>query len=294
MSEPVAERPLVAPGQGVGLLDVFRRRYLLDLLTRKELRVRYRGSVLGLFWSYVKPAFQLVVFYIAMGKFLGLDKSKPDYLIYLFSGIVMINFFSEVFSNATRSVVRNGDLVKKIYLPRELFPVSSVTVAIVHLIPQLAILVIVAFLYGWQPGVLNILAGLLAIVVIMVIGLGLGLMFASWNVLYRDSENFVDLVLMAATWMCPVLYTWDKVAGVLHGFWWTLYQANPLTGAVELAHYAFWLPSADVRTRFPHGGGLMPTHFGTYTLVALAGSAIVLVLGQLVFRRLEGRFAQEL
>jgi len=293
MSESGASKPLVAPGQGVGLLDVFRRRYLLNLLTRKELRVRYRGSILGLFWSYVKPAFQLIVFYIAMGKFLGLDKTKPDYLIYLFSGIVMINFFTEVFSNATRSVVRNGDLVKKIYLPRELFPVSSVTVAIVHLIPQMVILVFVAILYGWEPGPLNLLAGLLAIVVVMVAGLGLGLMFAAWNVLYRDAENFVDLVQMAATWMCPVLYTWDKVANVLHGFWWTLYQANPLTGAVELAHYALWLPAGDVRDKFPHGGALMPDHFGMYTIVAVVGSAVLLGLGQFVFRRLEGRFAQE-
>jgi ABC-2 type transport system permease protein len=293
MSEPAGGKPLVTPGQGVGLLDVFRRRYLLNLLTRKELRVRYRGSVLGLLWSYVKPAFQLIVFYIAMGKFLGLDKSKPDYLIYLFSGIVMINFFTEVFSNATRSVVRNGDLVKKIYLPRELFPVSSVTVAIVHLIPQVVILVLVAFLYGWHPGPMNLLAGLLAIAVVMVAGLGLGLMFAAWNVLYRDAENFVDLVQMAATWMCPVLYTWDKVAGVLHGFWWTLYQSNPLTGAVELAHYAFWIPSGDVREKFPTAEGLMPTHFGTYAIVAVVGSLILLALGQYVFRRLEGRFAQE-
>lgn len=294
MTEPAAQRPLVSPGQGVGLLDVFRRRYLLDLLTRKELRIRYRGSILGLLWSYVKPAFQLLVFFIAMGKFLGLDHAQPDYLIYLFSGIVMVNLFSEVFSNATRSVVRNGDLVKKIYLPRELFPVSAVTVAIVHLIPQLLILILVAFLYGWQPGPLNILAGLVAIVVIMVTGLGLGLMFASWNVLYRDSENFVDLILMAATWMCPVLYTWDRVGSVLHGVWWTLYQSNPLAGAVELAHYAFWLPAQDVRDKFPHGQGLMPPHFLAYSGVALAGSFILLGLGQLVFRRLEGRFAQEL
>ena len=293
MSESAAPKPLVAPGQGVGLLDVIRRRYLLNLLTRKELRVRYRGSVLGLLWSYVKPAFQLVVFYIAMGKFIGLDKSKPDYLIYLFSGIVMINFFTEVFSNATRSVVRNGDLVKKIYLPRELFPVSSVTVAVVHLIPQVVILLLVAMLYGWQPNALNLLAGVLAMTVIMVAGLGLGLMFAAWNVLYRDAENFVDLVQMAATWMCPVLYPFDKVQKVLHGFWWALYQSNPLTGAVELAHYAFWVPTGGVRAHYPNGTGVMPHDFWTYAGVAVLGSLILLALGQLVFRRLEGRFAQE-
>ncbi|HWU32098.1 MAG TPA: ABC transporter permease, partial [Marmoricola sp.] len=298
----------------VGLLDVFRRRYLLNLITRKELRVRYRGSVLGLVWSYVKPAFQLTVFYFAMGKFMGLANSKPDYLVYLFSGIVMINFFSEVFSNATRSVVQNSPLVKKIYLPREMFPVSSVSVGIVHLLPQVLILIGVCIAYGWRPGPMNIVAALLACAIVMLSGLGLGLMFAAWNVLYRDSENFVDVILMAATWMCPVLYPWDKVHAVLTGFWWWLYQVNPLAGAVELAHYAFWQPSDAVRachgaltkatcpeafdkvTGAPvkHFDVGLPPHFWEFSIVALVGSLILLAIGQLVFRRLEGRFAQEL
>lgn len=291
---PYTDKPLIEPGQGNGLLDVLRRPFLLDLLTRKELRVRYRGSVLGLFWSYVKPAFQLFVFYIALGKFLGLDKTHPDYLIYLFSGIVMINFFSEVFSNSTRSVVRNADLVKKIYLPRELFPASSVTVAVVHLLPQLLILTLVAMIYGWQPNIINIAAGILGLVVMMLAGLGLGLMFAAWNVLYRDSENVVDVILMAATWMCPVLYTWDKVAEVLQGTWLQLYLANPLAGSVELAHYAFWVPTRDVRGQYPDAAAVMPEDFWLYAAVSLVGSLLFVLVGQLVFRRLEGRFAQEL
>lgn len=289
-----SESPLVTPGRSAGLYDVLRQRYLLKLLVRKELRVRYRGSVLGLLWSYVKPAFQLLVFYIAMGKFLGLARSQPNYLVYLFAGVVMVGFFSEVFSNATRSVVNNADLVKKIYLPRELFPVSSVWVAIVHLVPQVLVLVVVSLSMGWRPGPMNLLACLLAIAVVGLTGLGLGLMFGAWNVLFRDAENFVDLILMAATWMCPVLYQWQKVADVLPGWAFKIYQANPLCGAVELAHFGFWAPSARVHSVYPGAYDMVPSHFWVWSGVAVTGAVILTLLGQLVFKSLEGRFAQEL
>lgn len=90
----LADQPLRHPGHSAGLLELFKWRFLLNLLVKKELRVRYRGSVLGMIWSYVKPAVQLLVYYIAMGQFLGLGRSIPGYVIYLFSGMVMINFFN--------------------------------------------------------------------------------------------------------------------------------------------------------------------------------------------------------
>jgi ABC-2 type transport system permease protein len=287
---------LATPGRSNGLLDVFRWRFLLSLLVRKELRVRYRGSVLGLFWSYVKPGMQLLVFYVAMGKFLRLEHELPNFVIYLFSGIVIVNFFSEVFNNTTRSIVWNADLVKKIYMPRELFPVASLWVAIVHLLPQLVVLMIAAFFGGWRPGPLNIAAGLLALLITMACGLGLGLLFGGLNVLFRDSENFVDLILMMATWLSPVLYTWEKVRNALPETLWTVYQLNPGTIAVQLAHYAFWLPAENVETHFATtpGSGPVAPGFGWWVLVAVVASTLVLVTGQVVFRRLEGRFAQEL
>ncbi len=285
---------LRTPGEGAGLVDVFRQRFLLSLLVRKELRVRYRGSALGLLWSYVKPGFQLLVFYIALGKFLGLSKSQPNYLIYLFSGIVLVNFFTEVFANTTRSIVVNAELVKKIYLPRELFPVASVWVAVIHLLPQIVVLVLAAIPLGWRPGVLNVGAALLSLTIVMVAALGLGLAFGAVNVLFRDAENFVDLILMAATWMSPVLYQWGMVQRVLpHWVFW-LYQANPMTGAIELAHYGFWAPSAAVRLRYPGGVGLLPPHFALWSLESVVAAGLFLLAGQVVFRRLDGRFAQEL
>lgn len=277
-----------APGRGAGLLDVFRRRYLVHLLVRKELRVRYRGSFLGLLWSYVKPAVQFLVFYFAVGVFLNMNKQVPDFAVYLFSGIVAINFFSEAFANATRSIVGNSALVKKIYLPRELFPVASLWVAVVHFLPQLVVLLIGAMVAGWRPSVIDIAAGVAGFLIVAALSLGLGLLFGAINVFFRDAENVVDLVLMVATWLSPVLYQWRNVTDAIGtGTLWHIYQANPLTAAVELFHKAFWFSGTDGSVPLPDG-------LRWSVLVAAVISVAVLCVGQVVFRRLDGRFAQEL
>lgn len=268
-----------------------RWRFLLMLLVRKELRVRYRGSLLGIMWSYVKPLVQFLVYYVALGVFLGLNKT-PAYSIYLFSGIVGINFFNEIFGNATRSVVLNADLVKKIYLPRELFPVSMIWVALVHLVPQLIILMGGALLFGWRPGPLNLLAGVVALVIVAVLALGLGLLFSAVNVRYRDAENIVDLFLMVGTWASPVLYTWDKVYLKVPHWLWAFYQANPLSPAVELMHYCFWYPATS-RTASTLAQAV-PPHLALWSVLAAVVCLGALALGQYVFARLQGRFAQEL
>lgn len=287
MGSTASELPLVEPGGGTGLFAVFRRRYLLRLLVRKELRVRYRGSMLGMLWSYVKPATQFIVFYIALGVFLELNRSTEAYAVYLFSGIVVINFFSEGFGNSTRSVVGNSALVRKIYLPREMFPVSAIWVAAVHFFPQLIVLLLGTLLAGWRPSALNLAAGVLGFLIVAVYSLGLGLLFGAVNVMFRDAENFVDLIIMVATWASPVLYTWDRVAAVLPAWAFTIYQANPLTAAVELFHYCFWFPATS-------GAAPLPPDQAMWGLIGLGVALVTLAAGQLVFARLEGRFAQEL
>lgn len=285
---------LSRPGVGGGLAEVFRTRFLLQLLVRKELKVRYRGSILGLLWSYVKPGMQFIVFYVALGVFLGLENSPrnpdglPNYAIYLFSGIILINFFSEALGNASRSIVNNGGLIKKIYLPRELFPVASVWVSAVHFFPQLVILIGACVTAGWHPSALQIAAAAGGFVIVAMLATGLGLLFGALNVYFRDSENFVDMLLMVATWASPVMYAWTMVSEKLGGFWFTVYQLNPITVAVEAFHFAFWLPTTD-------GSFQLPPHLLSVWLpFGLVVCAAILLLGQLTFRRLEGRFAQEL
>lgn len=285
-----------APGQDAGWLNPVRERFLLRLLVRKELRVRYRGSALGMLWSYVKPAVQFIVFYIALGVFLQLQRDTPAYAVYLFSGIVAVNLFGEVFGNATRSITGNQALVSKIYLPSELFPWASMIVALVHFLPQLLVLVVGALLFGWLPSTTSVLAFGLGLVILVVFTMGLGMITAALNAAFRDVENFVDLIVMVATWLSPVLYRISMVEESIGGtVWWWLYQLNPLTIVVELFHVAFWRYSGPV----VEGIALDPSLAGPGEPFGLwwAGlliAAVTFMIGTVLFERSKRRFAQEL
>lgn len=282
---------LIKPGSGRGLLDVYGDRFLLKLLVRKEIKVRYRGSVLGLMWSYVKPLVQFLIYFVALGVFLNLQRGTPNYAIYLFAGIVLVNFFTESLSNATRSIVDNRDLIRKIYLPRELFPVATVWVSAAHFLPQLLVLIGACLVVGWTPSVLQLAAVVLIFLMVAVLATGLGLIFGAINVYFRDSENIVDMIVMVVTWASPVLYVWSMVERVM-GPWFWIYQLNPMTVAVEVFHWAFWEPTlkADQLT-----GATMPPDLLTIWLpVAMLITVAVLFIGQLTFRRLAIHFAQEL
>lgn len=316
MSRPVTDtRDLFAtvprsefdiPGKSRGLIDVVRWRYLLNLLVRTGVTTRYRNSVLGWTWSYVRPAAQFLVFWVVLGLFMNLDRGIPNYAVYLFSGIVVINLFSEAFKNATTSIVGNAALVRKVFLPRQLFAVSAVVVAFVHFLPQVALLLVVCLFLGWAVhiSVLSVLAIFAGMLIVIVFALGLGLFFGAINVRYRDAENIVELMLLLATWASPVLYSWvmvqDAVVKTLGWPQWLVeaYLLNPITQGVELFHYAFWRPATEGMISATDYAGLqmdaMPPGLGWNTLWTFLIAVGTLLIGQLVFRRLEGRFAQDL
>lgn len=293
------------PGKSHGLIDVVRWRYLLRLLVRTGVTTRYRNSVLGWLWSYVRPAAQFLVFWVVLGIFMNLDR-VPNYAVYLFSGIVVINLFSEGFKNATTSIVGNAALVRKVFLPRQLFAVSAVLVSFVHFLPQAGLLLLVCLLMGWAGHitVLGVLAALAGMAIVMVFSLGLGLLFGAVNVRFRDAENIVELMLLLATWASPVLYSWTMVqdAIVVKLQWpsWLVdvYLLNPITQGVQLFHYAFWRPATqDLVSAAGYVGDVLvplPPNLAMNTLWTALIAVATLLLGQLVFRRLEGKFAQDL
>lgn len=293
------------PGRSRGLVDVFRWRYLLSLLVRTGVTTRYRNSVLGWTWSYVRPGAQFLVFWIVLGLFLSLERGVPNYAVYLFSGIVVINLFSEAFKNATTSIVGNAPLVRKVYLPRQLFAVSSVIVAFVHFLPQVGLLLVVSLLMGWitQISVLSVLAIFAGIIIVLTFALGLGLLFGAINVRFRDAENIVELLLLLATWASPVLYAWTQVQTALQSLGWPkwileIYLLNPITQAVELFHYAFWRPVTELTVSSADYAGptihALPPNLLGNTLWVFVIAVATLLIGQFVFRRLEGKFAQDL
>lgn len=282
----LTDKDYTTPGAGRGLIDVFRYRYLLQLLVKKGISTRYYGSALGWVWSYIRPAAQFFMYYLVIGVILGARGGIEAFPIYLFAGIVAVNLFSEVLRNTTTALTKNKSLVQKIYLPRELFPVADVGVAFIHFLPQATLLLIVVLVMGWVIGWLQIFAFLLGTLLILGFALGLGLFFGAINVAYRDAKNFVDLILMFATWASPVLYSWQMVYDKAPLWLYNIYMCNPMTVAVELYHDAFWLPIAPDSPR--------PEGLPVFTLISVGLTVFTLVVGQLVFRKLEKTFAQSL
>ncbi len=285
-----------------GLIEVFRRRYLLRLLVQKEVRSRYQGSLLGVLWSYIQPMVRFCMYYFVIGLVLGLHKSFPNFAIHMFAAIVAMHFFTETFSSGTRSVVKNKSIVRKMPMPREMFPVASVIVSAVNTFPQLVILFIASVVAGWRPDLVGMLAALLGLAIVTVLGTALALLFAGLNVFFRDFQNIVSTFMVLTTWIVPMIYPFERVAtsglGQNHVFY-SLYLSNPLTTAVVLMQRAFWIPTALGKDGFPDkvsdvGFPYLPHDYMALGLLMLGISCIILVLCQLVFRRLEGKFAERL
>jgi ABC-2 type transport system permease protein len=291
----VPDAPLQpAYGQG-GLRDVFRRRYLLRLLVRKELQARYSGSALGLLWSYVMPLWRFLAYYFVVGIVLQLHDDIPNFPLHLFCGLVFVTFFTETFQAGTRSVVQNKALVRKMAMPREMFPVSSVMVSGFHTIPQVIVLTAGAMLYGWSPGAVELAGGLLGLVVLALFGMGLALIFSACNVYFRDFQQVVSMLTIFTHWAVPMIYPLSRVTESAVGGTWveTVYLANPLTEAVLLLQNAFWLPTCDGLDNCTYAEA-MPSHLYTRGFVMLGVGVVFLLFSQWLFTRLESKFAERL
>ena len=286
--------PLVAPFGGGGLHDVFKRRYLLKLLVQKEIQARYNGSVLGLFWSYLMPLVRFAMYYFVLGIIIGLHEDVPNFAIHVFCGLVFVTFFTETFSAGTRSIVRNKAIVQKMAMPREMFPIASMIVSIVHAFPQAVVLVVASTLLGWSPDATALGAGLLGFVVLALFGTGLALLFSACNVYFRDFGQIVSMLTIFTHWAVPMIYPYTRVTRELGGTWYEqVYLANPLAEAVILLQRAFWVPTCAGQDACT-GPGAMPDHLFTRGFVMLGVGVLFLVACQWLFTRLESNFAERL
>jgi len=292
-SRPVhhVDAPLSPPSASTGLLEVFRRRYLLRLLVRRELSARYQGSVLGLLWSYVNPLTQFCIYYFVMGVLFRLHQDVPNFAIHMFCGIIIVHFFNETFNAGTRSIMRNKALVQKMALPREMFPVASMLVSAYHMLPQFVILTVICFFTGWTPEPVSVVALVLALAIIMTLGTAMALMFSAANVFFRDVSNVASIMTNFVRFGVPMIYPYSLVAERFHGHT-EFYLANPIAEAVLLVQRAFWVGSTDdpAATIAAH----MPDHLFTRSIIALGISLVVLGVGQLVFSRLENKIPERL
>lgn len=287
----LVDAPLSAPSASTGLLEVFRRRYLLRLLVRRELSARYQGSLLGLLWSYVNPLTQFAIYYFVMGVLFQLHKDVENFPIHMFCGIIIVHFFNETFNAGTRSIVRNKALVQKMAMPREMFPVASMLVSAYHVVPQLLILLVVSLSVGWTPDPAGVLALALSLAIAMTIGTAMALLFSAANVFFRDVSNVAQIMTNFVRFGVPMIYPYSLVAERFHGHT-ELYLANPIAESVLLMQRAFWIGSTDdpSTTILEH----MPDHLFLRSWIALGVAFVILGFGQLVFSRLQNKIPERL
>ncbi|WP_029138215.1 ABC transporter permease [Nakamurella lactea] len=290
----LATEPLVPAGPTTGFLagtgasirGVWQYRELLRLLVRRELKARYKDSVLGFLWTLIKPLAMLLVYYFAIGKFLGAERSIPEFAIYIFAGLTAWTLFSEIVSTGTGSIVGNGGLVKKIYLPREVFPLSVIGSALVNFFIQLAILYVATLLTGSPPGLDRLVFVVAGIAIILIWATAWAFLLSAVNVYLRDVQWLVEIALMVGFWASPIVYSWEQVSGQIGGtIWGDLYLANPVTIAVMYFQRGLWVAGSDKP---------QPTGLGVHAAAALVVGLILLWVFQRVFARLQANFAQEL
>jgi ABC-2 type transport system permease protein len=277
-------------GFGATVREVWQYRELLGGLIRKELKVRYKNSALGFVWSLLLPLVQLAVYWLVIGKFLNAG-AIPAYGIFIFSGLAVWTLFNEIVSTSTTSILNNAGLVKKVYFPRELFPLAAVGAALVNFCFQLVILVGAVTVSGINSGVWPDLEYLplaaLGLVVLLLFSTALGLLLAAANVYLRDVQHLIGIVLMLWFWVTPIIYDVGKVGRVLSPWLYTVYLLNPVSAVVFSFQKVFWPQGTDSGLAF---GGDLALRLGVLTAVC----AVFLWFAQRVFARAQGNFAQEL
>lgn len=259
------------------LKEVWTYREMVASFVRRDLRGRYKGSVLGFLWTFLNPLLQMLVYSVVFSVILrsGID----DYYVYLFIALIPWIFFSSSIQGGSTAVINQKDMVKKIYFPREVLPISLVTTNFVNMLLCFLVVFAVTFLSGRMPTQPEHFLALLCLIPVFaveyILALGMSFLAASVTVYFRDMEHILGILVMAWQYMTPVMYSYDIIPAAIK----PIFLLNPMTSIIvayrEILYYQ----------KIPDLTGL---------IWSLFLGVVVLVFGWCVFSRLKRRFAEEL
>lgn len=279
-------------GTGQSIVEIWQHRELLGRLVRREIKARYKDSKLGIVWSLFRPLISLLIYYFAIGKIMGAARSVPDFAIFVFVGLTMWLLYSEIISGGVRSIVDNSGLVKKVYLPREIFTLSAIGSAIVNFGIQVGVLLVGIALLSTYRLAPELLLAPFSVVVLLVFATAIALLVAATNVYLRDIQHFVEIYLLIFFWASPIVYPFTYVHNVLQGNWLEqIYLASPVTLAIISTQKALWSAGSSATGKFLQ---VWPPDLELRLAISLVVSIVLLFIAQRVFARLQGNFAQEL
>lgn len=251
--------------------ELYQYRELLKTNVHKEIRGKYKGSILGVFWSFLNPLLMVAVYAIVFPYLMRMQ--QDNYLVFLITGVIPWVFFTNVVTSGCNCVWINGGIIKKVYFPREILPISVVLAGLVNFL--ISCIIIVIFCFGGGIGIsLNVLW--LPVIVIIQCALSLGLLFilSAINVYVRDIEYLVQFIMNLVFYGTPILY---NVSMFPERFRWILYL-NPLAHLIDAYRAIFYYKQ-------------MPDVY-SLCIVGIV-SFMILICGYLIFKKLEKGFAEE-
>jgi lipopolysaccharide transport system permease protein len=252
------------------LEDLWSNRELLFFLVWRDVKIRYKQTVLGAAWALLQPFLTMVVFSIFLGSLARVPSDGIPYPLFIFAGLLPWQFFANALNQSANSLVNNATLLRKVYFPRLLVPMASTLAALVDFALSFIILAGMLLYYRQAPTV-GVLAIPLLVVLAVVAVLGVGLWLSALNVQYRDIRYTVPFLIQLWMFATPVVYP----SSLLSEPWRTLYGLNPMVGVIEGFRWAL---------------------LGTSPPSAMIGlsavvSVVLLVTGLFYFRRMERTFA---
>lgn len=291
---------LVPAGRTSGVFkdikDLLGTRELLTALLGRELAGQYKGSFLGLGWTLVRPLVMLFIYAIVVGQFLGAARSVEQFAIFIFVGLIFWNLISSSISSGSTSMTVNGALLKKVWFPREVLPLTSFVVSAVNFIVQFVVLILAFLLFNSWPQVGNLLYLIPIFLIVFPVAFGMSLIFSVLNVRFRDTQFIVEVGLVLGFWLSPILYPWtfahQFLAGLPFGaFWQQLYLLNPFGLVVMAAQQALWPPMA---TEAGKAYQFFDSPFATRLWLSVLASWVFLYIAQRIFARMAGTVVVDL
>jgi len=256
---------------GLKLRELWDYRELLYFLTWREVKVRYKQTVIGAAWAIIQPLFNMLVFTLVFGRLAKMPSDGIPYSVFSLTGLVPWTFFANGLTQCSNSLVGNANLITKVYFPRLAAPISAVLSGLVDFVLSFGLLIVFALFKGVVPTA-NVIWLPAFLLLALVTALGVGLWLSALNVEYRDIRYVVPFLTQFWMFATPVVYP----SSLLNEPWRTIYGINPMVGVVEGFRWALL------------GSGAAPG--GMVALSALV-SVVILISGAFYFRRMEKTFA---
>ncbi len=272
MTEPIEYRIESTSLKLFDVQELWRYRELFYFFTWRDIKIKYKQTVLGFLWAILQPLLMMVIFTLFFGKALNIPSQNLPYPVYVFSGLLVWNLFSTGLTSASNSMVNNALIIKKIYFPRLIIPVSSILVALFDFLMAFILFGGILLIYEQPVSWQLIIYWPLALLLCVVGTLGLGAWLSALNVKYRDFRYVIPFLVQVLFFLTPVIYPVSMLTNVYLKYTLAL---SPMLAVVELFRYPL--------TGIPPDWMLLG--------ISLTSSVILMLFGIIYFKRTEDFFA---